>query len=101
MSKSVTTVYLTASQRGELVRLSALHGRAMADLIREGVDHVIGDLGGTVEREEAESRRTVSRTLSERVAQLERDVRDLRLPSGPSGAHVAPRRARIGAEGSD
>lgn len=74
MSKSVTTLYITESQRSELSRLSALHGRTMADLIREGVDHVIGDLGGHVEHEEAESRRTVRRPLSERVSQLEREV---------------------------
>ncbi len=70
--KTATNVHLTAHQTAELSRLSALHGRSRADLIREGVDMVIEDLGGVVEDPEADSRTTPSTApLSARVAALE------------------------------
>lgn len=71
-NKIVTTIYLTHHQAAEMDRLSNETGRSKADLIREGIDHVIADLGGTVEHEMAESRQTTSNPLSARVAALER-----------------------------
>lgn len=92
MKKRCTTVYLTAAQDAELGRLSGLHGRSMADLIREGVNMVLADLGGTVEHEDAESRRTIAAApLSARVRALELrlDALDARSVTG-QGAPVEP-----------
>lgn len=56
MLKRSIGVILTEHQINELRRLGAVHERNFCSLVREGVDMVIEDLGGTVEPENAESR---------------------------------------------
>jgi Arc/MetJ-type ribon-helix-helix transcriptional regulator len=42
-----TQIQLTGEQADQLKRLAAARGRSMADLVREGVDHLLRENGGT------------------------------------------------------
>lgn len=75
--KTKFLVNLTEHQKAELLTLSAAHGRTMSSLVREGVNAVIGDLGGTVEAD-GEDESKVYVTLSARVLLLEQMVGELR-----------------------
>ena len=69
-AKIATTVYLTAHQLAQLQVLSARHGRAVASLVREGIDLALADLGGVVEGEPEEAAAPRA-TMAQRLADVE------------------------------